>query len=294
MLYEVAKTHGSLISVQDILPMLPESVSELDLAEAIRSQPSLRTRFSLSSGFLTEKSADPILALRAEGHGRRKASLNLRHARLFLPLLARSRFRMISVSGSSSYASAGHSQDLDFFCVSPAGRMWISLGKALLLSRVYSSLHREAPPICLSCVMDQRFARETFAKDQGPLFARDALQAVVMAGRSTYASLMKTATWVGEVFPAAYDAARGADGEQTENSKAPSSFDVIVNRLLFLVVGSYIKTKSALLNRRLAADGRNKSAFSTRSGEDHLIYESRRYSDLREEYSGSLKRKGRN
>ncbi|MBI3023847.1 MAG: hypothetical protein HYY68_09040 [Thaumarchaeota archaeon] len=69
------------------------------------------------------------------------------------------------------------------------------------------------------------------------------------------------------------------------NDSGSSAIKRILNSYLFHVVGRYIRLKSSLLNRRLAKEGKMSSIFAVRMGEDHCIYESVRYRQLRELYS---------
>jgi hypothetical protein len=290
LLYSVAKTQGSLVSVQELLELLPERASEDDLVEAISSAPSLSSKFELRAGYITEKlgESEADFLLSSEARSRLTARTNMRFAVLFVPFLHSSRFKMVAVSGSTSYRSASRSRDLDLFCVAPSGRMWLSLTLGLIAARVFGLRWRKAPQVCLSCVMDEDFALRLFASQQGPLFARDALETKVMKGRQTYQSLLDRARWISDVYPSAYAATKRPSPDPPRRSPRPSAFDYIVNRFLYFTVGTYIKAKSALLNRRLTAMGQVDGVFEIRSAEDHLIYESKRYADLRREYSAVL------
>lgn len=286
LLYEAAKVHGSLVSLNDMVLLMPEHVSEDEIEDAIRSQPTLRAKFALESGYVVEKNgcSDVDEALSAERLSRERASTNLRHAASFVPLLGKSRFEMIGASGSTSYRSASRSKDLDLFCVAPAGTLWISLTKALLLSRVFSLVRREGPPICLSCVMDENYAKGTFSADQGALFARDALETIVLSGEPTYRSLLGSASWISKIYPAAFSR-RSGHAPGIQHGKSSSPWANALNGLLFVLAGGYISAKSFALNRRLAARGQSDGVFALRKGVDHMIYESRRYEKLRNHYS---------
>jgi len=190
---------------------------------------------------------------------------------------------VVAVSGSTSYGSASLSRDADLFCVTPQGRMWILLAKGLIIARVYRLVNRRAPHFCLSCVMDETYARSVFSSQQHPLFARDALEAKVLIGRDIYKSLLGTAAWMSAYFPVAYREAV-SDTPREHKTQRRQALAGILNRLLFVTLGRYIRAKSSLLNRNLKASGRSGDLFRVRLGVDHLIYESRRYVDLRREY----------
>jgi hypothetical protein len=289
LLYQVARIHGSLVTLADLVHLMPERMSEGDLADAIQSHPALSSKFTLESGYVIEKGVnlDPQQAFVAERQSRARASTNLWHAARFAPLVASSQFQMVGVSGSTSYRSASRSRDLDLFCVSPSGTMWISLTKALLLSRVFSLMNREGPPICLSCVMDESYARKTFSADQGALFARDALETITLVGESEYESLLGSASWISSIYPTAF-AKRSASANNSNSGQRSSPWKRAFNSFLFFLTGTYIGAKSSALNRRLARKRESDSAFTLRKGVDHLIYESRRYAKLRSHYSAVL------
>jgi len=173
LLYRTAQRNGSLVTIQELSRLLTEDASEQDLVEAVASTPTLNSRFELKGSYLTERQAvrrpDPTFT---EMESRRVARINLAHAANFARLLHSNTFEVAAVSGSTSYGSASHSRDLDFFCISRTGHMWISLTKGLLLARAYRTVNRGAPDICFSYIMDESFAESTFESRRDALFAR--------------------------------------------------------------------------------------------------------------------------
>ena len=288
MLYHAAIRQGSLVTVDELLRLLPESTSEIDLEEAIASIPYLSSRFELNGGYLTERARASVAMPGVEElQNRVAARMNMVHAAYFVSLLRSNPFKMIAVSGSTSYGSASHSRDLDLFCVAPRGRLWLSLSEGLIMARVSDLFHRDAPKVCFSCIMDENYARFTFASERDALFARDALETKVVKGHALYGSLMKGAAWISTLFPVAYDRflEPPASGEV---GAPPSSWDLALNRVLSVFVGRFLRLKSTFLNRKLKTAGRGGDVFEVHSAEDHLIYESRRYADLRREYRAML------
>jgi hypothetical protein len=290
LLYRAAKRNGSLMTVQELSRLLPQSVSESDVKEAIASFPYLNSMFELRAGYLTERpgapESDPVVA---EASSRKLAQANLGEASRFVRFLHSSGFQIVAVSGSTSYGSASVSRDTDLFCVTSPQGMWLSLAKGLIMARAYGLVHRGGARICLSCVMDEEYARSTFEGRRHPLFARDAIEAKVLKGRDRYESLMGMASWISDYYPVAYrEIVRS--GRPPTPRRTRSSFAGAVNRLLFLTVGRYIRAKSSLINREFSRRGRSGDVFGVRSGEDHLIYESRRYLDLASEYEAADRR----
>jgi hypothetical protein len=292
LLYRTAQRNGSLISVQELSRLLAEETSERELVDAVASTPTLSSIFELRSGYLTERRAGQSLdPTSAEMESRRMAQANFTHAASFAPLLRSGTFEMAAVSGSTSYGSASHSKDVDFFCVSRTGQMWVSLAKSLLLARTYRTFHRGAPEICFSYIMDEQFAHSTFESRRDPLFARDAVQTKVLKGREVYDSLLARAAWISDFFPVAYGDAAHATAKN-QRGEPPSPLQRVLNRFLFHTLGSYLRLKSSLLNRLMSSEGRNSDLFDVRSAEDHLVYESRRYAALRRDYTSLGQRNG--
>ncbi len=287
LLYGVAKEHGSLVTVGELLQLLPEAATEDELAKAIASTPSLSSRFELRSGYVTEKSgpAEGDLAVAEELRNRRSARENLLWASRFVPHLHSTPFSMVAASGSTSYRSASRSKDLDLFCIAPSGGLWTALTRGLLLARAYGVLHPDSPEICFSCVMDEGFAAALFRREQGPLFARDALETIVLRGGSTYRSLLSEAGWISSLYPNAYWSKVGDASDAHPPARRPSALSRVVEGVLCLLVSRYVRAKSRMLNGRLAKSGRFDSVFAVLSGRDHLIYESSRYSRLKLRYS---------
>ncbi len=290
LLYGVAKEHGSLVTVQDLLPLLPDDATEEELAEAITSTPSLSSRFELKSGYVTERSdgtgGETVVA--KEIASRSWARTNLQWAKSFVPLLHSTRFKMVAASGSTSYRSASRSRDLDLFCVAPAGRLWTALTRSLMMARVHHVLHPSSPEICFSCVMDEGFAAALFRADQGPLFARDTLETIVLRGESTYGRFLGEAKWISALYPRAYSTRLAHVRGPRESEVSLSALSRVAEAILFRIVGPYIRAKSRMLNARFARGGQLDSVFVVRSGRDHLIYESRRYSKLKQVYANGF------
>lgn len=287
LLHQVAKENGSMVSIKELVRLLPERTSEEELLEAIVSLPSLTTRFELKGGYVTERFESGIDVSEREAEGRKRAGTNMKHAARLVSYLGSNPFHMIAVSGSTSYGSASRSRDLDLFCVSPPKKMWLSLTLGLIISRIYRLSNRDSPNVCLSCIMDRDYAYSAFSYERGALFARDAIETKVMKGRGEYLSLLNAAGWISKYYPLAYEASNVVPSSTKEILRA-SVFDRFLNSLLFLTVGKYLGIKSAVLNRKLAAGGRAADLFDVLVGEDHLIYESRRYSALRREYDEVL------
>ena len=118
--------------------------------------------------------------------------------------------------------------------------------------------NRDVPELCFSCIMDEKWATQEFRKRQPPIFARDALTAKVIGGRSAYHALLEEAPWMGEYFPAFYsmrlarDRTRGgrasrlgARSGERQGSACPELLPLSTRS------ASFLRMKSWTLNRRL-------------------------------------------
>lgn len=280
---DVAKANGTVMSLSELIGLMPEKGSEAELARVIESSPSLNSKLQVRSGYVVERMAEPEAGstLRENERDRSVAMSNMRSAIDFASLLHANPFKMVSVSGATSYSSA-KSKDLDLFCVAPWGGLWFSLTQGLIMARVFSLLRRRSPQICFSCVMDEAYARSLFSVPQGPLFARDALMAKVIRGKLVHESLLHQAAWISRFYPS-HRRPLGRPKE-TGLGPRPSASKMLLNRFLFLTVGSFIKAKSRLYNKQYISLGQRGSEFTVMSAEDHLIYESKRYLELRRMY----------
>ncbi|QQG48508.1 MAG: hypothetical protein HY247_07135 [archaeon] len=285
LICEAAVRQGSLVPVREVLELLPEEATADELAQAISASP-LSSLMELKEGYLAPLSWSDSRTLDEAGN-RRAALENLRHARRFERSLHNTPFRVVAVSGSTSYGSASRSKDLDLFCIAKSGRMWSTLAKGLLIARAYRLLHRDSPSLCFSCVMDESYADSVFSLREDPLFARDALRAEVLRGATEYEGLLGKARWIAEFYPLAY-AKRMKAGPTPPGGVRSSGGPPLVEAVARLFLSRFIFTKSKFLNRRISREGREGDGFGVKSGSGHLIYESDRYRELRGEYIAAI------
>ena len=281
---DIAKVNGSLLSLSELLAILPEHSSEEELQWAIRSNPELDAKYELRSGFIIERSNSGSVLESTEQESRMRARSNLLHALDVFPLLHSSEVLLLGVGGSTSYNSASKSRDIDFFCVTRKGTLWLFLTRALILSRAYRYLRSDVPDVCLSCTLDSGFAEETFGRPRDPLFARDALSMVIVSGKGFYHRLLKKGSWISDVYPKLYATRMGKVEPAEPPRREPTIAHRILNTFLYYLAGTYIRVKSRRLNTRLARQGRYDSLFTLLIGEDRCIYESVRYTKMRRMY----------
>ncbi len=289
---EIAKANKSMITLAELRQLTEADASEEDFLAAWDGNATLASRYLIDSGYVVEK------GVRESGPGwvdeeetnRRRARKNVATAEEFANLCATDRVKLLAVAGGNSYKRAREGDDIDLFCVTTGNSLWLFMLKSLLLARVYQ-ITRRSPPFCFSYVMDEDRARTEFATTGDRLFARDALAAKVMVGVGFYRSLLVEGSWMERFFPRMYRRSHEEAGESTRGSGQRLG-NVAVNALLYLTVGSYIRMKAHMLNRRYRARGDAPALFRVRMGLDHCIYESNRYHMLRGMYNGVRAERG--
>lgn len=278
----VAQMHDSSVALADLEQLLPVGMTSEDVIRAFETVPDLSGKYSLKDGLVIPKFTG---APADEFEKRQRRSLgNIEIARWLSRCLGPGGSHMVAVSGSTSYKAASVKDDVDLFCVTPADRTWLFLAKALILTRASRLLSPSRVPICLSCVMDEKYAEVLFAEERGALFARDALAAEVISGQREYERLMGAASWMTRYFPKLYKARNPSNTMASAWRSNPNAIVRFANLFLLVTVGSYIKAKARLHNRLLLASGKRSATFRVIAGPDRLIYESSRYDRLRGMY----------
>ncbi len=278
---KVAETHRSRIPLADLMELLPEGTTPDQAAAALDGVSGLGP-YVLQDGVLMPKGDSPsrLQEFRTRLDNSRA---NLALAKWFAAKLSRTGVLALAVSGSTSYKAASDRDDVDFFCLTKRGEMWVFLARALVLTRVLRLSKAPIPPVCLSCVMDEGYARRIFAEDGGALFARDALVAEPVLGAEEYRRLLGSARWMGSYFPKLYRL-RGEYGRQRARERSAGVLSRLLNLLLYAILGTYVRSKSRYHNAELARVGKMASRFRAKVGPDHLIYESARYLTLKGVY----------
>jgi hypothetical protein len=264
--------------------LMPEDTDTTDLVTAFESLPTLRENYLLKEGYVLSRN-EAHKDIFSVSERRRHSIANITLARVLSSRLGGKDAVVFAVSGSTSYRSASVHDDIDLFCVTAGGKMWIFLAKVLVRTRALHLLRKSSRPINVSCVMDEEYARTMFSSDQGPLFARDALMAEVVHGREAYDRLLESASWMGLYFPKLYGLRKSLGRAKVRERRARPVGRGITNLFLCFVIGSYIRVKARLHNRLLVREGKRSSLFIPRIGLDHLFYESERYLTLKAMYS---------
>jgi len=290
---DVANANGAPVSLRELIVLASIDFTEQQLAESWNDYEILSSRYKIKSGIVLESpigdkldSTGLVLKMKKEiSENLQRANSNISFATRFGSFLGVDNFKVLSISGSTSYLSVSKADDLDFFCISESGRMWKSFVRSLILARSFRLVQKDSPWLCLSYVADEEFARREFSSNRDGLFARDAISARVIHGREFYSDLLGENPWMSEYFPKLYSLQGASASNDSETRKQNSSFSRIINLFLYYTAGSYIKVKSYLLNRKLSRDQKISSLFRLKIGVDHCIYESQEYHRLRKMYS---------
>ncbi len=291
LLCEVARVNGTILSLGELLQLTAIDASEEDFTKAWLSDPLLSSDFELKSGFVVERiavgneGASNVL-VENERERRKRATRNFRFARDFAVLCIGESAKSISICGSTSYGSVSLNDDIDIFCVTKKDELWLFFAKSLLLARFFQLARKDCPRPCLSYLMDEEYARERFARTRDALFARDALTAVVVHGSAFYQEILGEGRWMAGYFPKLYALRSDHKTRRTNGGNRHRQLGTrrVLNKFLYFTVGSYIRAKAFLLNRRLRKENKRSSIFRLRIGEDHCIYESTRYQSMRKMY----------
>ena len=290
VLLAIARAKGSLLSAKEIDELTGLLSAGADLGSFWKQTPSLDSQYEVKGGLLVERRASNNQtssgAIEDQKWRQARAERYIEYAREFSFLSGKKWIRVLSVVGSTSYKSTSENDDIDIFCVTENGSLWIYLTKALLLARVFKLVRSRSPRFCFSCVLDEEYARRLFALPNDALFARDALTAQVLQGSSFYDGLLRKGQWLSDYFPKLHGLRNAPHLEAVEETglTRPTVARRALNDFLFLTVGNYVRLKSNLLNRKLRKTGQLDSFFTVISGRDHCIFESQGYQKLRRIY----------
>jgi hypothetical protein len=110
--------------------------------------------------------------------------------------------------------------------------------------------------------MDGDHASWKFCEERTSIFARDALQTEVIMGDDYFLGLLAKSSWIYLFFPALYSQRVSGYKYKGRELQRTSPLSIVLNRFLYLTVGSFIRLKGRLLNMKL----RKASRFSEMLG----------------------------
>jgi hypothetical protein len=292
ILCEVAKQSGTSLSLKEALELTSLGLTAEEFEIAWKHSKALGSKYKIYSGRIIEN-ADSIDGGEMEKRQTR-AEWNLQMARKFVSLFRTDEdLKLLSVSGSTSYHSVSEQDDLDFFCVTKKGSLWIFLAKAFIFGRLFRMRETGSPPLCFSYVMEEDYARRLFRESSDGLFARDAITAIILKGQNLYSELLKENKFIGLYFPKMYLARLSellekdhhSQDQERSHSKIQAKLRTIMNSFLRYSLGNYIHFKSYFLNRKFTKDVVSERRFKAKIGKEFCLYESNDYSELRKKYA---------
>ncbi len=193
---------------------------------------------------------------------------------------------LAGISGSTAYAGAKPEDDIDFFLVTAPRRLWISLLFAMTAARLRRIRARDSPIFCFNRLVERNDCVRTFRESREPLFAREALNLVVLRGKRLYRHLLASAPWMGTTFPEMF-ARRLREAEEDDEptrGRGPLALGRLANAAAFLFLAPYLWVGGTVRNVRLQRAGRDRERFRTLVRPDRYATESILYEELREEY----------
>ncbi|MFZ0699044.1 MAG: glycosyltransferase family 2 protein [Thermoplasmata archaeon] len=195
--------------------------------------------------------------------------------------------RCIGITGSVAFDEPLPDDDLDLFVVTRSGALWWFLARAyfsLFLSRRRPALLRGPTP-CLNYVLEDRAASPEFARPRDLLFAREALSVHVLHGEDYYRGVLASAGWMRTELPYLYDSrTRSPGGIATQ--RAPTGIRML-NAIAYPLLATYLQLVGLVRNAHARRRGTSEDEFRTETGGQRLVFASRRFEQLRRQYSES-------
>lgn len=178
--------------------------------------------------------------------------------------------RFAGVSGSVSYEPLPE-DDIDIFIITEDRRLWITAAVAMLKRRLSSSTD-----ICLCLFMSESYARRFFREQNDPLITEDSLHTVPVIGTEFFRQLLGQSEYIRRTNPEfAFPRA-----PMKTRVPSPSPLDLMA----YLLLGSFLKMKGFIVNRKLTKSGRSEERFRTRISTEYMILDSLKYRKLRNEF----------
>ena len=244
------------------------------------------------SRLLTEVQGEITLRGKEDLAEGRQSQRILAHARLaqadeFLRTLGRfcPWIELAGISGSTAYTGAKAEDDLDFFLVAERRRLWISLLLAMATARLLRLRSRNSPVYCFNRIVERADCEQTFRTTREPLFAREALNLVVLRGNGLYGHLLTSAGWIEKLFPRLFATRLKDAGDVEDTPRAKRAVTgTLANAAALLVLGPYLWLAGLIRNVRLRKAGRERECFRAVVRTDHYATESTLYDELREGY----------
>jgi len=227
-------------------------------------------------GMVTIHGHEELLDMRGKADGLLQEHLHIAEA--FISRLTSGRGILLAgISGSLSYETADRGSDIDILIVTRRGRLWISILRALLIARMMRSRRSDCPTICLSYCTDDAYFMQEVREHRSRLFASDFLHLKVIYGQDYYRNALQAGEWMASVYPLLYTGRRGDARIPAQERRGVSVAEQIINNLLFILLGSYLKSLSIYRSWKFRKRKLFLSEFKAVLGTDRCIYESNKW-----------------
>jgi len=280
----VAKEFGTGVRLPELLRLLPNDApaSIPEFREWLETRPDL-ARLEGELAFAPEATPSAERDRLELGHHYLRAARSLLTGPLRGPTAMS---RCICVTGSAAYGVPHRGDDLDLFVVTPNGGLWWFLAYSYLCVRVARWRHSgstEATP-CFNFVLEDRAALEEFSRDQGFLFAREALTAQPVHGADYYRGLLSHGRWMREEIPRFYDDVNQGPVEPGHLSGSAPILVRLLSLAVFPWVATYLQLVGLRRNRGFRRTSMSDHQFHTETRLRRLAFASRKFERLRQSY----------
>jgi len=273
LLVQISTLNGYAISLEELSQLF-----QMEYTSLTQRLNKLKNFLTIKDGLVVIKGYEKLFD---ERNSRFKNSLlYIKNAKIFAKELLRrdKNILFISVCGSTAYRSAKASDDIDIFLIAKKGRLWITLLKAFLMARVYKlkgKIKGINLPFCFSYVMDEEEFEKEISSNTSFFFAREALTLDILYGHEFYLKRIKENKSILKLLnnlkPRIYSIKLENKGKDKFSFK-------LLNELIFLLLGRYVKIKAMIKNLKYPS-------FSAIVKEGKLLLESDKYRFLRNFYS---------
>ena len=291
---EIASKCGYAISVDEIALLLPYEPEVANIQEIIQSDPNISISLSMEKELIVQKGYEHLFSERKFREDVSKRYLEI--AKTFVDQLIRrsSYVKLMAVCGSVAYGSALRSDDIDLFLVTKKNRLWLSIFKALLFARAFSTkalIRGKKAEFCLSYAQDERHFEEEIMRHKSPLLAREFLSIHVLTGINYYSTLLARTNWIRNMFPR-LRASKLIEQSKDEVSRTENEpqFKVndVLNLFIYAVLRNYLSFKAFLRNMRYRKQHKMRDLFEAIITKGSCVYTSERYLELEKMYDQLL------
>ncbi|MGC8505374.1 MAG: hypothetical protein ACP5NK_01515 [Thermoplasmata archaeon] len=200
----------------------------------------------------------------------------IRYASEFVCIIPKKNILFAGISGSVSYEPA-KGDDVDIFIIARRNHLWSVLLKAMIARR-----SRNMKDICLSLILDDRYASSLYRKGLTELMERDALHVIPLYGSEYYGALLQS---IHNDSKSEYGTEPAGYGERPGKLEIPGVVDIL--SFIFFAPFIFLKSirRSHLDQKYIGTDG----LFRTRISHRYFYYDSEKYRKLsRQEQEGEF------